>query len=114
VKLKSYNTASNLNLYTTTNETKERTHKFATNEKKQDTSSSSSNAAVVIRENANRYSYRGKLSDFEEHHKMFLADRRKNADTAAATADAATADTASGPSTSSYAEYKKKFLRSAL
>jgi hypothetical protein len=107
VKLKSYNTASNLNLYTTTNETKDRTHKFATNEKKQDTSSSSSNAAVVIRENANRYSYRGKLSDFEEHHKMFLADRRKNADTAAA-------DTASGPSTSSYAEYKKKFLRSAL
>ena len=109
VKLKSYNTASNLNLHTNTNETKERTHKFASsmNDKNQDTSSSSSTATVVIRENANRYSYRGKLSDFEEHHKIFLADRRN---TAAAAASAAVNST----TTSSYAEYKKQMRRSAL
>jgi hypothetical protein len=109
VKLKSYNTASNLNLHTNTNETKERTHKFASsmNDKNQDTSSSSSTATVVIRENANRYSYRGKLSDFEEHHKIFLADRRN---TAVAAASAAVNST----TTSSYAEYKKQMRRSAL
>lgn len=116
-KLKSYNTASNLNLHTTTNETKERTHKFAssTNDNIQDTSSSTaSTSTAVIRENANRYSYRGKLSDFDEHHKTFLADRRK----AAATASAATATAATTPqptAASSYAEYKKQMLqRSAL
>lgn len=107
VKLKSYNTASNLNLHTTTNETKDRTHKFASsmNDKIQETTSST--ATVVIRENANRYSYRGKLSDFEEHHKIFLADRRK-------TAAAAASASASSPTTSSYAEYKKQMRRSAL
>lgn len=111
VKLKSYNTASNLNLHTNTNETKERTHKFASsmNDKNQDTSSST--ATVVIRENANRYSYRGKLSDFEEHHKIFLADRRN---TAAAAASASASATVNSPTTSSYAEYKKQMGRSAL
>jgi hypothetical protein len=107
VKLKSYNTASNLNLHTNTNETKERTHKFASsmNDKKQENQvTSSSTSTFVIRENANRYSYRGKLSDFEEHHKIFLADRR-NTDAAAST---------KSPTTSSYAEYKKQMGRSAL
>jgi hypothetical protein len=106
-KLKSYNTASNLNLHTTTNETKERTHKFASSTSIQDTSSSTASAyTAVIRENANRYSYRGKLSDFDEHHKTFLADRRKAAATATATP---------ATSSSSYAEYKKQMLqRSAL
>ena len=126
VKLKSYNTASNLNLHTTTHETKERTHKFATPDTtKQETSSSyastaSSGTTTVIRENANRYSYRGKLIEFDEHHKTFLADRRKATATAAATATATTAATATAtsnasPTTSSYAEYKKQMLqRSAL
>jgi len=109
VKLKPYNTVSNLNLHTNTNETKERTDKFASSmndnkkQENQDTSSSSSTATVVIRENANRYSYRGKLSDFEEHHKIFLADRRNTASA-----------TAKSPTTSSYAEYKKEMRRSAL
>jgi len=114
-KLKSYNTASNLNLHTTTNETKERTHKFAssTNDKIQDTSAST----AVIRENANRYSYRGKLSDFDEHHKTFLADRRKAAasSTSTATATATAATTPQPTAASSYAEYKRQMLqRSAL
>jgi len=114
VKLKSYNTVSNLNLHTTTNETKERTDKFASSmndnkkQENQDTSSSSA-ATVVIRENANRYSYRGKLSDFEEHHKIFLADRRNTA-----SATSATSASANSPTTSSYAEYKKHIRRSAL
>ena len=100
VKLKSYNTASNLNLHTTTNETKERTHKFASADNKIEKQETSS---LIIRENANRYSYRGKLSDYEEHHNTFLAERRK-ADTTAATA----------ATTSSYADFKKRTLRSAL
>jgi small nuclear ribonucleoprotein (snRNP)-like protein len=99
VKLKSYNTASNLNLHTTTNETKERTHKFASADNKIEKQETSS---LIIRENANRYSYRGKLSDYEEHHNTFLAERRK-ADTAATAA-----------TTSSYADFKKRTLRSAL
>jgi hypothetical protein len=107
VKLKSYNTASNLNLHTTTNDTKEKTHKFAT----PDTSTNQEPSSAIIRENANRYSYRGKLSDFEEHHKTFLADRRK---VATATTDATTTD----PETAntSYAEFKKRMQqqRSAL
>jgi len=112
VKLKSYNTASNLNLHTNTHETKERTHKFASsmNDKKQENQEiTSSTTSVVIRENANRYSYRGKLSDFEEHHKIFLADRR-NKEAATVTATVGT----NSPTTSSYAEYKKQMRRSAL
>ena len=110
-KLKSYNTASNLNLHTTVNDqTKERTHKFVTADTtKQDTSSSTgTGTGTGIRENANRYSYRGKLSDFDEHHKTFLADRRKAALHAATTAAATAAP-------SNYAEFKKQMLqRSAL
>ena len=116
VKLKSYNTASNLNLHTTTNETKERTHKFASADnkiEKQETSSS-----LIIRENANRYSYRGKLSDYEEHHKTFLAEIRKTDTATATTATATTAtadtDTTTDNTTSSYADFKNRKLRSAL
>ena len=114
VKLKSYNTASNLNLHTTTNETKERTHKFASADNKIEKQETSS---LIIRENANRYSYRGKLSDYEEHHNTFLAERRK-ADTPDTTADTpdTTADTpdTTAATTSSYADFKKRTLRSAL
>ena len=113
--MKSYNTVSNLNLHTTTNDIKEKTHKFATPDKTTNREASSS----IIRENANRYSYRGKLSDFEEHHNTFLADRRKAAAAAATAAD--TADTSSATAaataanTANYAEFKKQMLqRSAL
>jgi hypothetical protein len=99
VKLKSYNTVSNLNIHTTsTNDKKENTHKFAS-------SSSSSNPAPtnkVICEKANRYSYRGKIGEFDEKH-------------AAATAATATA-TATSEVTPGYAEFKKQMMktRSAL
>lgn len=110
VKLKSYNTASNLNLHTTTNDTKEKTHKFAT----PDTSTNQEPSSTIIRENANRYSYRGKLSDFEEHHKTFLADRRKAA--TATTTDTAATDPETATANTSYAEFKKRIQqqRSAL
>lgn len=127
VKLKSYNTASNLNLHTTTNETKERTHKFASADNKIEKQETSS---LIIRENANRYSYRGKLSDYEEHHNTFLAERRKAdtpdattttaadtdtaADTTAADTTAATTTAETATTTSSYADFKKRTLRSAL
>jgi hypothetical protein len=115
VKLKSYNTVSNLNLHTTTNDTKEKTHKFATPDKTTNQEASSS----IIRENANRYSYRGKLSDFEEHHHTFLADRRKAAAAAATAADTADSSSATAAATAAntanYAEFKKQMLqRSAL
>jgi len=103
-KLKSYNTASNLNLHTTTNDTKEKTHKFAT----PDTSTNQEPSSVIIRENANRYSYRGKLSDFEEHHKTFLADRRKAAAATDTATDPATAAAAAAAKDTSYAEFKKR------
>lgn len=109
VKLKSYNTASNLNLHTTTNDSKEKTHKFATPA----AATNQEPSSAIIRENANRYSYRGKLSDFEEHHKTFLADRRKAA--AAMDSDPAAAAAAATTNTS-YAEFKKRIQqqRSAL
>jgi hypothetical protein len=113
VKLKSYNTASNLNLHTTTNETKERTHKFASADNKIEKQETSS---LIIRENANRYSYRGKLSDYEEHHNTFLAERRKadTPDTAADTPDTPDTTDTTAATTSSYADFKKRTLRSAL
>lgn len=118
VKLKSYNTASNLNLHTTTNDTKEKTHKFVgsvantnANEEMDTTTASTSTNHKVIRERANRYSYRGKLDDFEEHHKTFLADRRKAA-AAKAEAEAGTAGETKEQSVSSYAEYKKQMMKS--
>lgn len=108
VKLKAYNTASNLNLHTTTNDTKEKTHKFVTH----DDATKQENSSTIIRENANRYSYRGKLSDFASHHNTFLADRRKTASACAKS------DTENNTTTqnSSYAEFKKQMLqqRSAL
>jgi hypothetical protein len=136
VKLKSYNTASNLNLHTTTNDTKEKTHKFV-NEKYSSASAASATATSasaaaaaaaaattdtetattnkVIRERANRYSYRGKIDDFAEHHKTYLADRRKAAAAAAAAAVKA-ASTATATTVDSYAEFKKQMMktRSAL
>ena len=120
VKLKSYNTASNLNLHTTTNDAKEKTHKFvgstanANNIDEMDATNASAAVSTnnkVIREKANRYSYRGKLDDFEEHHKTFLVERRKAA-SAKAEAEAGTAGATKEHSVSSYAEYKKQMMKS--
>jgi hypothetical protein len=88
VNLKSYNTASNLNLHTTTNDTKEKTHKFVSEHTETATTNNNGNTTdKILREKANRYSYRGKIDDFAQHHKTFLAERRKTAtDTAPDTA----------------------------
>jgi hypothetical protein len=97
VKLKSYNTASNLKIHTHTNDK-------TTTEEKQNNNHKSN---VIIRENANRYSYRGKITDFEEHHKTFLAERRTRLETA-------TKQTHQPISPTGYSEYKKRIMRSAL
>lgn len=44
----------------------------------QSSKSSASSSAPILRERANRYSYRGKLTDFETHHATFLSNRRKS------------------------------------
>ena len=115
VKLKSYNNASNLKIHTTTNE--EKTHKFADSIIDKDnqssstkTSSSSSNHNKILREKSNRYSYRGQIKDFDEHHKTFLADRRSAS--SATTATPATTTTPAPPATPvGYAEFKKQQMR---
>ena len=84
VKLKSYNTASNLNFHTTTNDITEKTNKYATAAGAGAGAGAAGAAGAaaaghtnkIFREKANRYSYRGKLTDFEQHHKTFLAERR--------------------------------------
>ena len=72
-KLKSYNTAYNLHAKTTTT-TNDRNVKITQTPSSTETQQSSS---AILRENSNRYSYRGKITDFDEHHKTFLAERRK-------------------------------------
>ena len=108
VKLKSYNTASNLNLHTTTNDTTDKTHKFATTSSETAANTTSTFTNKIIREKANRYSYRGKIHDFAENH------RRTTVATEAATA--ATAATAAPVEVKGYAEFKKQMTqtRSAL
>ena len=66
------------------------------------------NTPPILREKANRYSYRGKIEDFETHHASYLANRRQQQsnDTDAA----ASADTTTGAETKtkmSYQEYKE-------
>ena len=106
VKLKSYNTVSNLNIHTTTNDTNEKTHKFVTpSGTATEAKASTSSSTKIIREKANRYSYRGKIHDFDENHK------RPFAATATATATDADAD-----EVKDYADFKKQMMnmRSAL
>lgn len=133
VKLKSYNTASNLNLHTTTNDTKEKTHKFvgeqSSNNNTASSSSSSSSSDKILRDRANRYSYRGKIDDFAEHHKTFLSERRTNTIAAqneetspvieghndTATPTPTPTLTLTSPTPVSYADFKKQMkTRSAL
>jgi hypothetical protein len=119
VKLKSYNNASNLKIHTTTND--EKANKFADSTKHDDVAANDANATpshsskTIIREKANRYSYRGKIDEFAEHHKTFLANRRSATATApspdsAATPDSATA-TPAPPAPVGYAEFKKQQMR---
>ena len=107
VNLKSYNTASNLNLHTTTNDTKEKTHKFVSEHTETAPTNNNGNTAdKILREKANRYSYRGKIDDFAQHHKTFLAERRKTAtdtDTDTDTATDQATDTATTTGLSSEA-----------
>lgn len=93
VKLKSYNTASNLKIHTHTND------KTTTEQKPSNNNNNNNNKSnVILRENANRYSYRGKITDFEEH------NRRTRL---------ATQPTPS-ISPTGYSEYKKRMMKSAL
>jgi len=104
VKLKSYNTVSNLNIHTTTNDTNEKTHKFVTpSGTATEAKASTSSSTKIIREKANRYSYRGKIQDFDENHKR---------PSAVAATDAAT----DADEVKDYAEFKKQMMnmRSAL
>jgi hypothetical protein len=120
VKLKSYNNASNLKIHTTTNE--EKTHKFADSiidkdNQSSSTKTSSSNHNKILREKSNRYSYRGQIKDFDEHHKTFLADRRSASSATTATPATTTTPTATTttPATTAtpvgYAEFKKQQMR---
>jgi hypothetical protein len=137
VKLKSYNNASNLKIHTTTND--EKANKFADSTKHDDgtgTATHTHNTGtgtgtgtgtnIIIREKANRYSYRGKIDEFAEHHKTFLANRRNAAaatapspDSAAAAAAAPSPDSAAAPPAATpappapvgYAEFKKQQMR---
>ena len=106
VKLKSYNTVSNLNIHTTTNDTNEKTHKFVTppGTATESNASTSSSSTKIIREKANRYSYRGKIQDFDENHKIPSA------------VGTATDATTAADVVKAYADYKKQMMntRSAL
>lgn len=94
VKLKSYNTASNLKIHTHTND------KTTTEQNPSSNNNNNNKSNVILRENANRYSYRGKITDFEEH------NRRTRLET----------ETQPTPSISptGYSEYKKRMMKSAL
>ena len=128
VKLKSYNNASNLKIHTTTND--EKANKFADSTKHDDGTGTGTGTGththtgtptstnIIIREKANRYSYRGKIDEFAEHHKTFLANRRSAAATATATATAPNvtthapdAATPAPPAPVGYAEFKKQQMR---
>jgi hypothetical protein len=102
-KLKSYNTAYNLHAKTTTT-TNDRNVKITQTPSSTETQQSSS---AILRENANRYSYRGKITDFDEHHKTFLAERR-NANTVNTASDPQNEPVAGGRNPQSYAEFKKR------
>jgi hypothetical protein len=113
VRLKSYNNASNLKIHTNTND--KTTDKNDTIVKPESNTKTKTNPNIILRENANRYSYRGKIVDFAEHHKIFLAERRTAsvpATSASATSLSSPATNAATHTTTGYAEFKKQ--RSAL
>ena len=110
VKLKSYNTASNLNLHTTTNDTTEKTHKFVTPTETATNRKTTATKKIIL-ERANRYSYRGKINDFAENH------RRASETPAAPDASASVSTSAiTSEEVKGYAEFKRQMMktRSAL
>lgn len=108
VKLKSYNNVSNLKIHTNTNDktTTEKKDTFVRPESK-------AHPNMILRENANRYSYRGKITDFEEHHKLFLVERRTPTHPPTLTSTLTPTLTPT-PTTTKYAEFKKQMMKSAL
>jgi hypothetical protein len=83
VKLKSYNTAPNLSLHNAVTDRNSTVSTVSTASASSSSttasasaSASSSTASAILREKANRYSYRGKLSEFDEHHKIFLTEKQ--------------------------------------
>jgi hypothetical protein len=116
VKLKSYNTAANLNLHSANNANANNTAN-ANNANNTANANNANNATAnaILREKANRYSYRGKLMDFHDNHKTFLAERRAAATAATAAATtAATAATETASLKSGYADFKRQHKKSAL
>ena len=90
-KFKTYNTGSNLSNQKTTTATNTKTPS--------DTDKPNTSSTKIMRENANRYSYRGKIEDYN------MTPPQNNAtDTAAATATAQ----AQAQANETYAEYKKR------
>ena len=112
VKLKSYNTAPNLNLHAATTTANAANIPNAANTN----TTTNADANAILREKANRYSYRGKLVDFHDNHKTFLAERRAAATAAAtaATATSAAAATDTASLKSGYADFKRQHKKSAL
>lgn len=90
-KFKTYNTGSNLSNQKTTT---------ATNTKIPSDNDQPNTSTKIMRENANRYSYRGKLEDYDTPPPQNNAPTTAHTDTAAATAQAQANET--------YAEYKKR------
>ena len=114
VKLKSYNNASNLKLHTNTNDkTTDKNDTFVTPDSKSKSNANANvNANKILRENANRYSYRGRIDDFSDHHALFLAERRARTSASASASASASVHKDPPPSAVGYAEFKKQ--RSAL
>ncbi len=105
-KFKSYNTAPNI----TTNTGNNPNHQNTTTTIAATTTNSTEANTKIIRENANRYSYRGKISDFDTHHNLFLAHRR-SAHTASPntpTSRDQPQNETNQPENETYAEYKKR------
>lgn len=88
-KFKTYNTGSNLSNQKTAT---------ATNTKIPSDNDKTNTSTKIMRENANRYSYRGKLEDYDTPPPQNNAPTTAHTDTAAATT----------PANETYAEYKKR------
>ena len=102
-KFKTYNTAPNISK---TNQNQAQTPNQIPNQHntKTTTSENINTSTKVIRENANRYSYRGKIADFEAQPTATTTTPAPQTATATATAAAAAAT----PVNETYAEYKKR------
>jgi len=96
-KFKTYNTGSNLSNQKTAT---------ATNTKTPSDTDKPNTSTKIMRENANRYSYRGKIEDYNMTPPQNTAPTTATATATTAAAD--TAATATAPANETYAEYKKR------